>query len=81
MTEMEGAQARQLLLGIPKRRARWVFDSERMLIGLWAIVLCETNGKMITRKKEVVVTKHCQPSLVKIIPFTRRISILKLMQC
>lgn len=35
-----------------KRKTRWDQDEERKLIEVWAEILVETNGKMVTRKKK-----------------------------
>lgn len=35
-----------------KARTQWDFDEERQLIEIWAGILHETNGKVITKKKK-----------------------------
>ena len=38
--------------GEKKVKSKWDADMERQLIGIWADILEEYSGKMITRKKE-----------------------------
>ena len=50
---MEGCQK------VQKKRTRWDSEAERKLIEIWADILQETNGKMMTRKKkEALATKQ-----------------------
>ena len=44
--------------GGKKQRAHWNSDAERKLIELWAETMKQTDSKMMTRKKEVLVTKQ-----------------------
>ena len=43
----------------PKGQIRWDTDVEKKLIEVWATILRETDGKMMTRKKkEAVATQQ-----------------------
>ena len=42
-----------------KPRARWSSDAEKKLIELWAEIMKQTGGKMMTRKKkEILATRQ-----------------------
>ena len=82
---MEGAQAQQTLLCIPKRWVRWDSDSERMLLYLCAIVPLWDEWERMTRQKEAIVTNQLNKYLLAELfwkdSFPEKDIHLRLMQC
>ena len=42
--------------GAKRSKAKWDSEAERKIIDIWADILEEFNGKMLTRKKEAIAT-------------------------
>ena len=42
--------------GAKRLKAKWDSETERKIIDIWADILEEFNGKMLTRKKEAIAT-------------------------
>ena len=52
------------MASVPESRTRWDFDKERKLIEVWADLLRELGGKMITwKKKEALATQQVKGTI------------------
>ena len=45
--------------GAKRLKAKWDSETERKIIDIWADILEEFNGKMLTRKKKEAIATIC----------------------
>lgn len=53
--ELEQTNQRDMATSEKKQKVKWDPEAERRLIDIWADILTETNGKMLSRKKKEVI--------------------------